>query len=38
VANLQTFASRLVHWPAYLAAGERGHGFAEVASALLAAK
>lgn len=36
VANLQRFASRLVHRPAYLARGERGAGFAEVAQALLA--
>jgi hypothetical protein len=36
VANLRRFAGRLRHWPAYLAAGERGDGFAEVAHGLLA--
>jgi hypothetical protein len=37
VANLRDFADRLHTWPAYLALGERGAGFAEVADALLAA-
>ncbi len=36
VANLLRFAATLRHWPAWLAAGERGHGFAEVAAVLLA--
>jgi HAD superfamily hydrolase (TIGR01484 family) len=36
VANLLRFAGRLRHWPSYLAAGERGRGFAEVAQGLLA--
>jgi hypothetical protein len=31
VANLLDFADRLTVWPAYLAEGERGAGFAEVA-------
>jgi HAD superfamily hydrolase (TIGR01484 family) len=35
VANLRRFADRLRHRPAYLAAGERGAGFAEVAQGLL---
>ncbi len=38
VANLMRFASELTTWPAYLTAGERGAGFAEVAHALLAAR
>jgi HAD superfamily hydrolase (TIGR01484 family) len=38
VANLLRCAGRLRHWPRYLAAGERGSGFAEVAQALLAAR
>jgi HAD superfamily hydrolase (TIGR01484 family) len=38
VANLLAFADRLQHWPAYLTAGERGAGFAEVAQRLLAAR
>ena len=38
VANLLDFADRLHTWPAYLAAGVRGDGFAEVAGALLAAR
>ena len=36
VANLMQFADRLHTWPAYLARGERGKGFAEVAQALRA--
>jgi HAD superfamily hydrolase (TIGR01484 family) len=35
VANLMRFAAELRHWPAWLAAGERGAGFAEVAEAVL---
>jgi HAD superfamily hydrolase (TIGR01484 family) len=38
VANLLHFAAALTTWPAYLAAGERGAGFAEIAQALLAAR
>lgn len=38
VANLLRFAGELQVWPAYLAAGERGAGFAEVADAVLAAR
>ena len=38
VANLRRFADRLHTWPAYLAEGERGEGFAQVAAALLAAR
>lgn len=38
VANLMHFADDLTDWPAYLARGERGAGFAEVAQALLAAR
>ena len=38
VANLQRFAAQLRDWPAYITAGERGAGFAEVAQALLAAR
>jgi len=38
VANLLRFAEDLMVWPAYLTRGERGAGFAEVASALLAAR
>ncbi len=35
VANLARFAGRLRHRPAFMAAGERGAGFAEVAQGLL---
>lgn len=38
VANLMDFADRLHTWPAYLARGARGEGFAEMARALLAAR
>jgi hypothetical protein len=38
VANLMDFAGRLNTWPAYLTAGQRGQGFAEVARLLLAAR
>lgn len=38
VANLKRFAAQLHTWPAYLAEGERGEGFAQVARALLAAR
>jgi len=37
VANLRDFAGVLHTWPAYLTAGERGAGFAEVAARVLAA-
>jgi HAD superfamily hydrolase (TIGR01484 family) len=35
VANLMRFAAELQTWPAYLAQGERGAGFAEVARRIL---
>ena len=38
VANLRRFAAQLHTWPAYITAGERGEGFAEVAGALLASR
>jgi hypothetical protein len=38
VANLMRFAAELTVWPAYLTAGERGAGFAELAQAVLAAR
>ena len=38
VANLMRFAAELKVWPAYLAPGERGVGFAQVAQAVLAAR
>lgn len=38
VANLMDFADRLHTWPAYLAQGARGEGFAELARMLLAAR
>jgi HAD superfamily hydrolase (TIGR01484 family) len=38
VANLMRFADQLRTWPAYITAGERGQGFAEVAHAMLAAR
>jgi HAD superfamily hydrolase (TIGR01484 family) len=38
VANLHRFAAELHTWPAYITAGERGAGFAQVAHALLAAR
>jgi HAD superfamily hydrolase (TIGR01484 family) len=38
VANLLRFAEQLHTWPAWLAQGERGAGFAEVATALIAAR
>jgi HAD superfamily hydrolase (TIGR01484 family) len=38
VANLMRFAGELHTWPAYMTAGERGEGFAEVARALLDAR
>ena len=37
VANLRRFADQLHTWPAYISDGERGVGFAEVATRLLAA-
>jgi HAD superfamily hydrolase (TIGR01484 family) len=38
VANLLRFAGELEVWPAFMAPGERGRGFAQVAAALLAAR
>jgi HAD superfamily hydrolase (TIGR01484 family) len=38
VANLRRFEAELHTWPAYLTAGERGDGFAEVAQRLLDAR
>jgi hydroxymethylpyrimidine pyrophosphatase-like HAD family hydrolase len=38
VANLMDFADALTRWPTWLAAGDRGRGFAQVAEALLAAR
>lgn len=38
VANLLHFADRLHTWPAFLADGERGEGFAQLARALLMAR
>jgi HAD superfamily hydrolase (TIGR01484 family) len=38
VANLMHFADRLHTWPAYLAEGERGAGFAQVAARLVSAR
>ena len=38
VANLMHFADQLHTWPAWITAGERGRGFAEVAARLLAAR
>ena len=38
VANLQRFAAQLQQWPAYMTEGDRGAGFAEVATALLRAR
>lgn len=38
VANIARFLPQLAHRPAYVAAGERGAGFAEVARAIVAAR
>jgi HAD superfamily hydrolase (TIGR01484 family) len=38
VANLRRFADRLTTWPAFITAGERGDGFAEVAARIIEAK
>ena len=38
VANLMRFAGQLHTWPAYITQGERGEGFADVATRLLAAR
>ena len=38
VANVRRFLPRLSQWPAYLAEGERGAGFAQAAHAILAAR
>ncbi|MBU6261335.1 MAG: HAD-IIB family hydrolase [Burkholderiales bacterium] len=35
VANLRRYAAQLHNWPAYITAGERGAGFAEVARRLI---
>ena len=38
VANLLRFADRLVQWPAFVTAHDRGRGFVEVAESMLAAR
>ena len=38
VANLMRFAAELTDWPTYIAPGERGLGFAQVAEKVLAAR
>ncbi len=38
VANIDRFVDQLSVWPAFVTQGQRGDGFAEVASALLAAR
>ena len=38
VANLRDFADRLRHWPAWITQAERGEGFAELATRLLAVR
>ena len=38
VANLRRFAAELHTWPAYITEGERGAGFAEVVSRIVAAR
>ena len=38
VANIRRFEAQLTHKPRYITAGERGAGFAEVVSAILAAR
>ena len=38
VANIARFVPQLAHLPRYVAQGERGAGFAELARALLAAR
>ena len=38
VANLMRFAAELTVWPAYLAEGERGNGFAQVVEAIAAVR
>ncbi|MDO8249237.1 MAG: HAD family hydrolase, partial [Rhodoferax sp.] len=38
VANIQRFEAQLTHQPRYIARGERGAGFAEVAAAILEAR
>ena len=38
VANVRRFEAQLAHLPRYIAVGERGAGFAEVAQAILAAR
>jgi hypothetical protein len=38
VANIMRFRDQLAHEPAYVTRGERGAGFAEAASAILASR
>jgi hypothetical protein len=38
VANIRRFEAQLMHKPRYVTAGERGAGFAEVVSAILAGR
>ncbi len=38
VANLLDFADRLVQWPAFITAYDRGRGFVEIAESVLAAR
>jgi hypothetical protein len=38
VANIQAFAHRLTHKPAYITKGHSGDGFAELADLLLRAR
>ncbi len=38
VANLLDFADRLVQWPAFVTARDRGRGFVEIAESVLAAR
>jgi hydroxymethylpyrimidine pyrophosphatase-like HAD family hydrolase len=38
VANVARFIDQMGAWPAYLTPAERGHGFAELAGALLQAR
>ena len=38
VANVRRFEAQLSHLPRYITQGERGAGFAEVATAVLAAR
>ena len=38
VANLRDFADRLEAWPAYVTEGRAGHGFAQLARRVIAAR